>query len=163
MGTREMFLVLGATMLFGVISYSATMTMMQNKDDVWQNEYRLTALSIAQRFIEEAKAMPYFDGVLANGVPASLPSGFSSNPLQAESGEIYPNYNDIDDFASYSETIETSKNYYKVDIEVNYVVDENPLRVVQDKTFYKIMKVHVSYPVGGDVQFVQTSMVFSYH
>ncbi|MBN2013290.1 hypothetical protein JW960_28425 [candidate division KSB1 bacterium] len=164
MGTREMFLVLGATVLFGVISFSATSTMLMNKEAVFENENRLTALSIAQQYIEEAKARPYFDAVLAAGVPANLPGGFTAPAGLGHSvSESYPYFNDIDDYDGLTQTVKTSKNEYRVEIVVNYAVDENPIRVVNYQTFYKVMKVNVFFNAGAREDSVQTSMVFGYY
>ncbi len=161
MGSREMFLVLGATVLFGVISFSATMTMLSNDQLVWENENRITALAIGQRYIEEAKTRPQFDAIAS---PMNVPADFTApGGLGHGAGESYPNFNDIDDYNGFADTVSTSKNTFIVDIDVYYVQDSSPDVAVGFRTCYKKMDVEVSFYSAGDLGKVQTSMVFGYY
>ncbi len=164
MGSREMFFVLGATVLFGVLSFSATMTMMSNNEMVWESECRITALSIAQQYLEEAQARPFFDAALAGGVPTNIPGDFTSPAgLGPGDGEYYPLFNDIDDYNGFQDTVGTTKSLYFVNIAVYYVEDTAPSIQVNYRTLFKKMDVEVSFYTGIIERKVRTSMVFGYY
>ncbi|MCW9095514.1 MAG: hypothetical protein OQJ74_06710, partial [Ignavibacteriaceae bacterium] len=76
--------------------------------------------------------------------PSVLTSPFSLGPA---SNEHYPNFNDIDDFNNYCDTITAphAENYI-VSCNVYYVSEYNPDYKVMTQTFYKRADVTVSSP-----------------
>jgi hypothetical protein len=143
MGQRELLLLLGAITLFGVTLVTTNLYVLSQNETVIQREYEYYAMSLAQTYIEEAKTRA-FDVAVINASP-SLPSGFTDpNALGHAYGEYYPNFNDIDDYHGYADTVSTSRGDFVVTIQVGYVQENNPSVVVNTKTFYKAMTVSVS-------------------
>jgi hypothetical protein len=62
----------------------------------------------------------------------------------AEPLEIYPNYDDIDDFNNYADTVSTTRGDFIVNIDVYYVEEATPEVEAINKTYYKRMTVEVS-------------------
>ncbi|MEJ2195754.1 MAG: hypothetical protein P8X73_12975, partial [Ignavibacteriaceae bacterium] len=61
--------------------------------------------------------------------------------------EVYPNYNDIDDFNGYSRGVSAPHaENYEVSCVVQYVDGDNPDKVVNTQTFYKKVTVTVTSP-----------------
>ncbi len=61
MGYRELLLVLGAITLFGITMLSTNRFMADQNDDIWRREFETYALSLAESYIEEARAKAFFD------------------------------------------------------------------------------------------------------
>ena len=146
MGTRELFLVLGAIVLFGIITLSTNMTMINNQMNVWGNDFHSTSISLAQQFIEEAKTKHYDEVLVSdNTLPGKRTSNFSIN-LGPEGGESYPNFDDFDDYHNYTgfiNTGETTNFRYMVSIKVRYVNEAHPDEILTNPSRCKRMEVTV--------------------
>jgi hypothetical protein len=164
MGQRELLLVLGALTIFGTTTLTANRFVVDQSDAMLQHEFGYFAASLAQGYLEEAKSMAFDENVIHN-TPGSLPSGFG-NPsgvakIGPESGETYGTYDDVDDFDGYSETIDSGRGDFVVNVAVGYVNAANPDTITTvSETFFKKMTVTVTndmldYPVN-------MSYVFAY-
>jgi len=164
MGTRELFLIIGTLVLFAVISLSVNMSLMSQQQITLGNEFKLGALSIAQQYLEEAKTKA-FDVVVAGGsTPANLPDDFTAPAeLGPAPGEIWPNFNDIDDYDGFTDVISTPRNSYNVSISVFYVSDTTPDTTAAARTFFKRMEVTIDYYNMGDPDTLQAGMVFGFN
>ena len=92
--------------------------------------------------------------------PTGLPNTFTATGnLGPESGEVYPNYDDIDDFNGFTDIIQTPRADFAVTIAVGYVTESMPDSVYVTPSFYKKMTVNVtnaiisSYPISADYIF----------
>ncbi|MFQ5675910.1 MAG: hypothetical protein ACE5G1_08450 [bacterium] len=142
MGQRELLLVLGAVILFGVALIAANTGMVSQNEDSFKREFEHYALSLAKSYIEEARAKPFFDEALNGGTPA-VPDSFTAVADLGPDGENYPNYDDVDDFNGLSR-IDTARSDYSVTIQVGYVDEPNWETFVTFKTRFKTMKVSVT-------------------
>ena len=160
MGHRELLLVLGALILFGVTMLSTNRYVVDQNESIIQREYEFYAISLAQSFIEEGKTKE-FDVEIINASPP-VPSGFTGNgQLGPGAGESYPNFDDVDDYNGLSLTDSTSRGNFDVTIEVGYVKETTPEIIeVSQKTFYKKMIVTIANPYL--IQPVQLDYIFSY-
>ncbi len=159
MGHREMLLLLGAIMLFGVTMLSTNRYVVDQNESIIQREYEFYSISLAQSFIEEAKTKA-FDAVLVGGTVTSPGELTPWNQLGPGGGEIYPIVDDVDDFDNLSRTDSTSRGTFDVSIEVGYVLEADPETIVNAESWFKRMNVTVdnSYLV----QPVVLGYVFSY-
>ena len=159
MGHREMILLLGALVLFGLLMLSLNQYAMDQNDVIFEQELEFYAISLAQSFIEEAKTRA-FDTTVINASP-QLPSGFTSfGGLGPDGGETYPNFNDVDDFNNFTFQDSTGRAVFDVDIDVGYVESADPETGVNYETFYKNMTVTVDSPYMDWP--VQLNYVFGY-
>ena len=159
MGHRELILLLGALVLFGLLMLSSNRYTRDQNDAIYQQELEFYAISLAQSFIEEAKTKA-FDANVINASPP-VPSGFtSSGSLGPSGGETYPNFNDVDDFNNFTFQDSTSRAVFDVDIDVDYVESADPATGVNYETFYKNITVTVESPYMDWP--IQLSYVFGY-
>lgn len=161
MGHRELLLVLGAITLFGLTRLSTNRYMVGQNDAVWRREFETYALSLAESYIEEARAKAFFDETLNGGAPA-VPAGFTDpDALGPDGAEVYPNFNDVDDFDRFATVDSTKRANFEVSIQVDYVEDTAPTVMVNYETRFKNMTVTVTHNSFINVSF-QLSYVFGY-
>ena len=158
MGHRELLLLLGAIMLFGVTMLSTNRYMAEQNDATWQREFEYYSLSLAQSFIEEATTKK-FDENEINGNP-TIKDDFTNVNSLGPDGEVYPNFDDVDDFNGYAETDTTTRALFVVNIAVGYVQENDPQTVVNSKEYYKKMTVTISN--SNLIQPIQLSYVFGF-
>lgn len=159
MGHRELLLVLGALMLFSITMLSTNRYMADQNDAIWQREMEYYSLSLAQSFIEEATTR-VFDEKEINGNPTIKDDFTDLDDLGPDDGEVYPNYDDVDDFNGFSAVDSTTRANFGVIISVGYVQENDPQTVVNSKEYFKKMTVIISN--NYLTQPVQVSYVFGF-
>ena len=87
MGQRELLLVLGAIILFGITMLSTNRYVRDQTESNIQREFEFYGISLAQSFIEEAKTKAFDEKVInaAVNAPNQLTT---SNQLGPDAGEI---------------------------------------------------------------------------
>lgn len=144
MNLGETLLVLGALVIFSLTTLYLNDSKLENNNQLMENEFRITALGISQSFIEEAQTLG-FDEVLISGSPSTLPDDFTSvGSLGSDAGEIYPAFDDVDDFNGFTQSINTPRADYNVSVEVSYADTVNCSPGFSNTSFFKIMRVKVS-------------------
>lgn len=146
MNTGNSFLTIGALLLFSLVSLNFNSSVLSNTTVEVENKVYLTAFSLADDLIEEIKQKA-FDAETVD-FPTTDPSTLT-DPYNLGPGwwEAYPNYNDIDDFNGYVQTVSAPHaENYQVNCNVCYVDGDNPDIVVLTQTFYKKVTVIVSSP-----------------
>jgi len=146
MSSVHSFLSLGALLLISLISLRFNSAVLENSTIETENKVYLTAFSLANDLIEEIK-MKAFDAATVK-FPTTDPSVLTSPySLGHADYEVYPNFNDIDDFNDYSRTIDAPHaENYSVRCNVYYVSEYNPDYKVMTQTFYKRVDVTVLNP-----------------
>lgn len=147
-------------MLFGLTRLSTNRYMVDQNESIIQREYEFYAASLAQSFIEEGKTKE-FDVVLINGT-VNVPDDLTQwNQLGPAAGEIWPIFDDVDDYNGLARTDSTDRGEFDVSIEVGYILDETaPETIIQEESWYKVMNVTISNPYL--IQSVVLSFVFSH-
>jgi hypothetical protein len=162
MQTNETIIVIGALVLLTVFSLSLNSSIMQNQVVMYQSEQTLDALAVAQRYIEQAERLRFDEKK-----SATIPSSFTyAGKMGPDSGEQYPNFDDVDDYNGLSLTDRKSGNItYQIDISVNYVSNKNPDKPTSTRTYFKRMLVTVSSPQLTELRSrsVEMKRLFSYH
>ena len=146
MSNSQSMLSLGALLLLSLISLRFNSSALENTTIETENKVYLTAFSLADDLIEEIKQKA-FDAATVD-FPTTNPSDLTPpSGLGHGSGEVYPNYNDIDDFNGFTKTISAPHaENYSVSSEVYYVSESDPNTKVMTQTFYKKVEVTVSSP-----------------
>jgi hypothetical protein len=156
----NMILTIGAILLFGVFLNSSNKLMIGNNQIAAQNEYYVTALSLGQSVIDEAKMKAFDEKII--GIPlgsakvdtmtavgsmgTDKPAEVAANPDVAGASGFQSaiKFNDVDDYNGYRRLVNTprAEGYY-VSARVFYVNAVNPDVVSGTKTFCKKMNVNV--------------------
>jgi hypothetical protein len=100
-------------------------------------EFDYFAVSLGQRIIEEAKTRRY--DLYEPPDDFTSPSG-----LGPRYNEVYPNYNDVDDYNGFDVTVNTPRNTYRIQVTVYYVDESNIDQKVTYRTNHKKMIVRIT-------------------
>ena len=154
MGYQQLFLVLAGVVLMSLLMVQINSNTVEGREALQQLELEHTAIAIAQQFVEEAKSKK-FDAQVGVIPASAMPGGFNDwNSLGPGGWEVYPQYNDVDDYHNFNRTVyvnginfdptATTGIPFTVNIQVHYVSDANPDSTVTQRTFFKRMKVTVA-------------------
>lgn len=155
----QSFLALGAMVILSLVSLPFNTNMLQNTSNEIENKIYLTAFSLADDMIEEIKQKSFDEKTIdfqAIGINQLTEPG----SLGKETGESWPNFDDVDDYKGYSKIISLPHaEGYNINCNVKYV-DSNGDDIVK-QSFYKKVTVtvtskYLSYPMN-------LSFIFSLH
>jgi hypothetical protein len=146
MNTGQSFLSIGALLLFSLVSLNFNSSVLSNTTIEVENKVYLTAFSLADDLIEEIKQKA-FDAATID-FPTTDPSTLTAaNDLGHGWWEIYPDYNDIDDYHGFVDMVSTPHaEGYEITCVVQYADGDDPDQVVSTQTFYKKVTVTVDSP-----------------
>lgn len=158
----NIILAIGALVIFGTFLSSSNRLMTGNTQIAEQNEYYITAVSLAQSVIDEAKTKAFDQLTVGRVIP--IPSADSLTPAnqlgpggsEAISGndvlsstgyKSSTKFNDVDDYNDYNRLVNTPRaEGYRIHVAVKYVSETSPDVVKGAPTFCKRMKVMVTSP-----------------
>ncbi len=156
----NMILTIGAILLFGVFLNSSNKLMIGNNQIAAQNEYYVTALSLGQSVIDEAKTKAYDNKTRSVPLGSVKVDSMTAVASMGPEGvaEAVPNpdttgvngfksatkFNDVDDYNSYKRLVNTprAEGYY-ISAKVFYTSETDPDVVSASKTYCKKMNVSV--------------------
>ena len=133
-------------------------------DDNHQAEagYQIMAYDLLDKFIDQV-ALKSFDEASVGGRPNGIPGSFTSpSNLGPEADEIYPNFDDVDDYHDFSFTGTTSSGMdYTIKVEMGYVTtdDVENFIIIQSK----MKRMNVSLKSTFLPREVHMSRIFSYY
>jgi hypothetical protein len=157
----QSLLSLGALMIFSLISLRFDSAVLQNTEVEVENKVYLTAFSLADDLLEEIKQRAFDEQtvVFKSINPSELtPSG----SLNKESGEAWPNLDDIDDYNNYTKPVSLPHaENYTVTSEVYYVQEDDQDVVSSTQTYFKKVDIFVSSPYLNHQ--IKLSYVFTLH
>ncbi|MFQ6114023.1 MAG: hypothetical protein ACE5NG_08015 [bacterium] len=153
MGQRELLLTIGAIVVFSLTSLSINRLSLRNTEAIYGQQAEFYAVSVAQRFIEEAKVKAFDENTIIGTV--TDPSGFSTLGPDTES---YPNFDDVDDYDGYSTTDPSIIGTIVDSVSISVVYVQDDLADSGSKTYYKKMTVtaysdYLNNPVRADYVF----------
>ena len=159
MNSGHTFLSIGALLLFSLVSLNFNSSVLSSTTVDVENKVYLTAFSLADDLIEEVKQKA-FDAATIN-FPTTDPSTLTSaDNLGHGWWETYPDYNDIDDFNGFIQSVSTPHaEDYQVSCIVQYVDGDDPDEIVSTQTFYKRVTVTVDSPYLSNP--IQLSHIFT--
>lgn len=160
MNTGQSMLAIGAMMLLSTIVLRVNNNFLQTNEVMLESKFGVLATSLAQSIIEEASNKAFdaqTDGSAVHDSTLLTPIG----GLGPAGSEIYPNFNDFDDYNNFRDTIThlPSANFY-IHCTVNYVTATNPNGISSDITWNKKLTVTVTSPSSKDT--IRMSSIFSY-
>jgi hypothetical protein len=155
-----MLYTIGALLLVGIFFISGNRRIVEGKISADGSEYTITAVSLAQSLIDEAKLKAFDEQSMAGPV---LRSDLTSNSSLGKDGgtESVPvpdvtassgyasatKFDDVDDYKGYTRLVNTSRaSGYSITVSVNYASETYPDSVKSVKTFCKRMRVTVTHP-----------------
>ncbi len=153
MNNTQSLLTIGALLLISILSLRFNSVVLSTSNSDIENKIYLTAFSLADDMIEEIKGKS-FDQATIEFPTTNTSSLTPSNALGHGSGEVYPNYNDVDDYNGYSKLVSSPyAEDYNISVVVVYVYPDNPDQVSYTQTFDKKVTVIVTSPyLKGAVQ-----------
>jgi hypothetical protein len=165
MGTGQFLYIIIALMALMSLTMSMYKLQVHNLENVIENQLRVNAISLSEAIIEEVWTK-YFDKIVVPGATnneISAPTSFTSTAqLGAEAGEVYPNFNDIDDFNNWSQDILFGADYLTVDAKVVYARRDGSNNLVEtsNKSLMKKLILKIS-GMNGRVVY-QTEYYYPY-
>ena len=153
MGGVQTLLSLAALMFFSLTALRFNAAVLNNSSLEMEHKVILTAISLADDMLEEIKVRAFDQNTVQfpTTSPLNLTPAANFGP---DAGEVYPNFNDIDDYHGYSRLISAphAEDYY-VSVSVVYVDGSDPSKVSNTQTFYKRATINVSSPyMRNDIQ-----------
>ncbi len=97
MNTGQMLLTLGAVVLLSVLILRVNSTSLGVQGSHVNSKLAIVAISIANSYIDYAKSKA-FDAVILDTTKTNIVLSDLTYPLGKESGEVYPFFDDFDDF-----------------------------------------------------------------
>jgi hypothetical protein len=170
MNTGQMMLTVGAIMLLGITVLNTNRGSLQHGAIIAVTEVGIYASSLAQAKIEEAegKAFDQFSAsdTAGSGKVITALTELSS-PLGKEAGDVYPDFNDFDDYNYYSGSnpyrlFVPGVDTFRIQTTVFYVDTSNPNVNAGTRTWHKKMIVKVwptVSPWGEDKAHTRTDTV----
>ena len=170
MGTN-VILAIGALVIFGTFLASSNRLMTVNTQIAEQNEYYISAISLAQSIISEAKAKAFDQNTVSGSAPSvdslSLTLGpdgvaesvpaidtlITSSPYNAQNPGYRSTFkfNDVDDYDGYKRLVNTPRaEGYTISVRVSYASPTYPDSLKATPTFCKKMTVSVKSPYIPD-------------
>ncbi|MCZ7602344.1 MAG: hypothetical protein QY331_14830 [Melioribacteraceae bacterium] len=157
MNTGQMLITIAALMLLTLVILRVNNNFLSTNTILMENKFGVLAVSLATSILEEAKGKAFDHNTDTNTVT-------SSNQLSTigpESGEVYPNFNDFDDFNGFSKIDSTLPSApFKIECEVHYINPSNPNLTTGSKTWHKRMNVTVSSDFMQDT--IRLTSIYSY-
>jgi hypothetical protein len=151
-GTGQTILTVGALVLLGSTVLLTNRSSLQHGTIINQTEIDIYSVSLAESIIEEA-AGKYFDkysssdSAESGSVITALSQLTDPTLLGKETGEVYPNFDDCDDYNSWSTTPYTmyvqGVDSFHIQAKVFYVDTTNPDVDVKTRSWHKKMIVKV--------------------
>lgn len=153
----DILYLMAGMVLFSILVNNSNIAFVRNSTLQAETEIEFNAIAVAQSIIDEAKTKA-FDQVVAGNygtllnqdvLPSSqIPSAFTApSSLGPESGEVYPNFNDFDDYHGLNLTRATGFGNYQVTATVFYVNPNNPETNIGARSINKRLMVTVTHPM----------------
>lgn len=139
-----MLLVLGAMMLLSILVLNTNRARFFSEQQMAQAEYTIAATAVGQTLISEIASKTY-DAATSSDEFAEVSSFTAPGSLGHNSSEVYPNYNDVDDFHGFNTEISTPRaGAFRLSVLVDYVNPETPEVRSSVRTRTKRIRVAIS-------------------
>lgn len=153
MSTGQMMLALGAVILLSFLILRFNGTTFTAQEMTMDSKMGILAISVANSYIDVAKKKAFDEVVMDSTKPTILLSDLTST-LGPESGEVYPDFDDFDDYNLKGNVIvdtttlinpskSSSPTPFYITSDVYYIISANPNAPAMIKTWNKRMDVKV--------------------
>jgi len=163
MNTGQTLITIAALALVVLTVLNFSKSSLNTQDNLIYNKEYILTTTAAQSLLEEISNKA-FDEKIINGAIITNASNFTS-ALAPESGESYPNFDDIDDFNNFSKKDSIPDlGVFNFKVNINYVNDD--LVYSASNTYHKAVNIKVTNknlknPFTGIVDTISISTVFS--
>ncbi|MBK8944847.1 MAG: hypothetical protein IPM32_06180 [Ignavibacteriae bacterium] len=163
MNTGQTLITIAALALIVLTVLNFNKSSLNTQDNLIYNKEYIVTTTAAQSLLEEISSKA-FDEKIVNGATITNASNFTSS-LVAETGETYPNFDDIDDYNNFNRKDSISNlGVFNFMAKVNYVNDD--LQFSGANTYHKAVKIKVvnpnlKNPFTGIVDTITITTVFS--
>ncbi|MHB1686347.1 MAG: hypothetical protein ACYCVH_03105 [Ignavibacteriaceae bacterium] len=160
MNTGQSLITIAAMLLLSILVLNVNSTILNTGTVMQDSKFGLLATSIASSMIEEISSKS-FDEYTATNAADNLNQLTSPSKLGPESGEVYPNFDDIDDYNGYTRVDSTMPSaIFKTTCSVAYVSPSTPNVTSSSATWNKKITVTVTSISMQDT--VRMSTIYSY-
>jgi hypothetical protein len=170
MNTGQSILTVLAMVLLSTLVLRVNSTLFNSGNVVTNSKLGLTAISLAQSRLEEIKSKAFDQNTVSSTV-SSTNNLTAASALGPETGETYPNFNDVDDYNRFktTDTVQINPNlprsgsnldYFNDSCSVVYVSSSSPDITSSTQTWNKKITVFIKHPQMTDT--IKVSTVFSY-
>ncbi len=154
---------IAALLLLSVVILRVNNSFLSTNTVVNETKYNVMAVSLGTSLIEEASDKAFDSGT--NHISVSSTGSLTQvASLGPETGEIYPNFNDFDDFNGYIRNTATDTTFLSANFTaravVDYVTPAAPNTASPISTWHKRLRVTITSPSMPDT--VRLSTIFSY-
>lgn len=163
MNTGQMLITLAALTLVSITILNHNRSSITTKESMTFSKEFIIATSIGQSLLDEISNKA-FDEKIVNGNTILSAANFSTL-LKAESGEAYPNFDDIDDYNLFTKVENIPQmGIFNLSVSVNYVSDT--FQKTYANTYNKNVTVKITNdalvnPYNGATDTVVVSSIFS--
>ena len=161
MARADILLGIAAIVILGTLTIIFRDILFESDKHKMEAEHQIMAYDILDKFINQV-ALKSFDEASINGIPNSIPGSFTSpSNLGPEADEIYPNFDDVDDYHNLFLTDTTSSGMdYTIKVDLGYVTIDDVENFLSTQSKMKRMNVSIiSTLIPNEVQM---SRIFSY-
>lgn len=158
MGMGQTLITVGAIMLLSLVILRVNNNFLSTNTVLLTSKFGVLGVSLATSYIEEANGKAFDQNTDTTTVSATS----QLSTCGPETGEVYPNFNDFDDYDGLSiidSTMPTA--HFKIDCLVDYINTSNPDLPVSQKTWHKRILVTITSPSMPE-DTVRMSSIFSY-
>lgn len=160
MNTGQMMITLGAMMLLGMVILRVNNGFLSTNSVLLDAKLGVLAVSLATSIVEDATGKA-FDAATDTNSVNNLTDLTSSASLGPGTGEVYPYFNDFDDFNGLSYINNTMPSaIFKIECTVGYINPSNPDVLISTKSWHKKLIVTVTSKSMQDT--VRMSAINSY-
>ena len=151
MNTGQMMITIGAIFLLAMVILRVNTNLLVTQNVLSNSKVNLIATSLATSAIEEITSKRFDQQTVSNTVLYAT-NLTPTNSLGIESGDVYPNFNDIDDYNDFYsdpkidsiEVDEDRKFYFETFCHIYYVSSSSPGTVSGSQTWDKRIDVKVT-------------------
>ncbi|MCC5926651.1 MAG: hypothetical protein JJU41_08830 [Bacteroidetes bacterium] len=151
----DIIFLMAGMVLFSVLVNNTNRSFVRNTTMYVEAQVEYNAIAVGQSIIDEARTKAFDAASVGSGnrignpdvlLPAQIPSAFTAPAdLGPEAGEIYPNFNDFDDFNGLTLTRNNGFGDFEISVSVFYVTEVNPRINAGARTSMKRMEVTISH------------------
>jgi len=163
MNTGQMLITIAALLLLSLVILRINNVFFSTSSVMLDTKFGVLAVSLGTSIIEEANSKAFDKATDTTSISqTSVLTTVAS--LGPEAGEIYPNFNDFDDFNGYVRSTAGDSSFqsapFYISCQVGYITPSNPESFVSSQTWHKKINVTVTSPSMKDT--IRLSSVFSY-
>ena len=170
MGTGQMMITVGAIMLLTMVILRVNNNFLGTDVTLMRAKFGILATSLGTSIIEEANSKSFDEASVDNGVNSTtlLTQAVSLGP---ESGEVYPEFDDFDDFNGLTFNTRDDSTFmsavFDVEVTVRYVSEGNLDGYSGSRTWHKKIDVAITSESLTDIytdeqDTLRMSSIFSY-